>query len=54
LSGKDGYSLAEIFSPPLIWRTLFVVLGTVGGSKSLFCFDQARGRMIHPVRWPRI
>jgi hypothetical protein len=31
-SAKDGDTLADLFSPPLVWRTLFVVLGTVVGS----------------------
>jgi len=43
LSGKDGYTLAEIFSAPLIWRTLFVGLGTVVGSNVIYFVLTDRG-----------
>jgi hypothetical protein len=43
LSGKNGYTLAEIFSAPLIWRTLFVVLGTVVGSNVIYFVFSKRG-----------
>jgi hypothetical protein len=36
LYGREGYSLAETFSPPLLQHVLFIVLVTVVGSYVFF------------------